>query len=229
MIRSTWACLMACIAVNAAADNTVSIFQFDGSIHCHTADAVSVEQARKEFEGAGVQVISAGTGKVANELPGHCGTPTGNANVLVVDGGDWQRLRRSRPNAMGYGVWVFEQPKMEVFKYDGSLQCDRGREISREVMAEELRRKGIKVEASRKGHDGLVHISVCGASTGNLNVYTIAGESLPKARALGFKLLVSRPMVNEIRGWAPVRRAGPQVRITPRQAGSAGTQIPQLW
>ena len=96
-------------------------------------------------------------------------------------------------------------------------------------MAEELKNEGIKVGASRKGHDGLAHISVCGASTGKLNVYSIARESLPKARALGFKLLVSRPMAIEIRGWAPARRAGPQIRATPRQAGPSGTQIPQLW
>ena len=52
MMRSTWACLMACIAVDAAANNTMSIFQFDGSIHCHTADTVAVEQARQELGSA---------------------------------------------------------------------------------------------------------------------------------------------------------------------------------
>ena len=229
MMRSALACLMACFAIDAAADGTISVFQFDGSIYCHAADTVPVERARKKLESAGVKVISARSAMVPKKLPGHCGTPRGKVNVLVVDSGDWQRLRRSRPNAMGYGVWVFERPKVDVFKYDGSLQCSLGREIPLETMAEELKKAGIKVEASRKGHDGLVHISVCGASTGSLNVYTIAGESLSEARALGFTLLVSRAMTKEIRGWAPARRAGPQVRVTPRRVGPPETPIPQLW
>ena len=208
MMRSVWACLTACFAFNAAADQTVSVFQFDGSLFCHDVDTIPVEKARQELESAGVKVISARTVMVPHTLPGYCGTPKGRANVLVVDRGDWQRLQRSRPNALGFGVWVFEQPQVEVFKYDGSLQCRRGREIALDVMVGELQKQGIKVAASRKGHDGLTHISVCGASTGRLNVYTIDGEFLPEARALGFKLLVSRAMAAEMRGWAPARRGG---------------------
>ena len=53
-------------------------------------------------------------------------------------------------------------------------------------MARRLTENGIEVIASRKGSDGRVHIAMCGASTGRLNVYTIPAGSLPKARELGF-------------------------------------------
>jgi hypothetical protein len=97
------------------------------------------------------------------------------------------------------------------------------------AMAEELKANGIEVKASRKGQDGMAHISVCGASTGNLNVYTIGKASLSKAQELGFKLLISRAMTSEIRGWAPARRGGPQARVMPRSVGSAAAPIPRLW
>ncbi len=228
-MKSTLAFMMAFIVCNAMADDTITVFQLDGSIHCQAADRVPLERGKQELKDAGVEVVSARSEVVPYELPGHCGTPTGNANLLVVRRADWERLRKTRPNALGYGVWVFEQPTVEVFRYDGSLQCDRGKEIPLSRMAEELKANGIEVKASRKGQDGLAHISVCGASTGNLNVYTIGKASLSKAQELGFKLLISRAMTSEIGGGAPARRGGPQARVLPRTVGSGAAPIPRLW
>ncbi len=229
MMKSTLAVLLAFFVADAVADETITVFQLDGSMHCETVDKVSPERAREELQKAGVQVISAKTTVVPYGLPGHCGTPTGNANLLVVRRADWERLRKTRPSAMGYGVWVFDKPTVEVYKYDGTLQCNRGKEIPLSRMAEELSANGIEVKASRKGHDGLARIAVCGASTGNLNVFTIDTKSLPKAQALGFRLLISRGMTTEIGGGAPARRGGPQARIMPRSAGETAAPIPRLW
>ena len=127
---------------------------------------------------------------------------------------------------MGFGVWVFDRPVVEVYKYDGSLQCQRGRETSLEDMARELVDNSIEVKASRKGSDGRVHIAMCGASTGQLNVYSIAAESLPAARKLDFELLVTQKMTNEITAPAAKRR-GPALSRMPRTPGTGA--IPKLW
>ena len=228
-MKSSLAFLMAFFIADAMADETLTVFQLDGSIHCQTAEKSSLDRARQQLQNAGVQVVSARWEIVPYELPGHCGTPTGNANLLVVRRADWQRLQKARPNALGFGVWVFDEPTVAVYKYDGTLQCNQGKEIPLGRMAEELTAKGIKVEVSRKGHDGLAHIAVCGASTGKLNVFVIPGKSLSAAQKLGFKLLISRVMVTEVGGGVSARRGGPQARVLPQSVGSKAAPIPQLW
>jgi hypothetical protein len=44
----------------------------------------------------------------------------------------------------------------------------------------------IIVYSSSKKSDGLIHITLCGSTTGMLNVYEIAQTDLEKAKALGF-------------------------------------------
>ena len=139
-------------------------------------------------------------------------------------------MSKKVPGAHGFAVWVFDRPVVEVYKYDGSLQCQRGKETALEIMARELTAKGIEVKASRKGSDGLMHIAMCGASNGRLNVYLIATESLAKARELGFELLVTRQMSNEISGSAASRRGPALSRTPPGEPGTAaGRAIPKLW
>lgn len=212
------------------ADETISIYQLDGSVHCQDAGDTTPAQAADELKQAGVKVISSASRSVPFSVSSACGTPTGKANVLVVDADDWNKMLRKRPGAHGFGVWVFDRSEVEVYKYDGSLQCDRGKEISLQDMAGELTANSIEVKASRKGSDGRMHITMCGASTGRLNVYTIATEHLPRARELGFELLVTRQMTNEIGGSAANRRA-PALSRTPRDPGTAPGRgaIPKLW
>jgi hypothetical protein len=213
----------------ALADETISIYQLDGSIHCQAAEVTTPVQAAETLKQAGVKVISRASRSVPFGVSSACGTPTGKANVLVVDAGDWKNMLRKHPDALGFGVWVFDRSDVEVYKYDGSLQCDRGKEIFLEDMARELTENGIEVKASRKGSDGRMHITMCGASTGRLNVYSIASESLPRARELGFELLVTRQMTNEI-GVSSANRRAPALSRTPRdpKAAAAGA-IPKLW
>jgi hypothetical protein len=74
-----------------------------------------------------------------------------------------------------------------VFKPDGSLQCGQGKAVAVEVMAQEL--ETVKVISSRKQNDGLLRTTVCGAPTGQINVYEVPYFQLAKALKFGFKEL----------------------------------------
>jgi len=75
---------------------------------------------------------------------------------------------------------------VKVYKHDGSVQCASAG-VAPNVMAAELINAGIDVICSQKGHDGMNRIAVCGAATGNINVYTINMTSLPVAESINFK------------------------------------------
>ncbi len=72
-----------------------------------------------------------------------------------------------------------------VFKSDGSLQCGMGQSIPPKEMAKEL--GDIKVYSFSNKHDGMMHIQVCGSSTGQINVFEISESDLKKAMSKGFK------------------------------------------
>jgi len=230
MIRKFLVVSLVAFAGTALAEETISVYQLDGSIHCRAVKVTTPAQAAEILKQAGVKVISSTSRAVPFEVSSACGTPTGKANVLVVDDGDWEKMLRKQPDANGFGVWVFDRSDVQVYKYDGSLQCNRGKEVSLKDMARELSENGIEVKARRKGSDGRVHISMCGASTGRLNVYSIATESLPAARELGFELLVTRQMTNEI-GASSAKRRAPALSRTPRdpRAEAGRGAIPKLW
>ena len=82
-----------------------------------------------------------------------------------------------------------DQPGIEVFKLDGTLQCGMGSEFLLDEMAAELRAAGVVVLASRKGTDGLMRAAVCSAQTGGINLYRIAADQLEAATGLGFRRL----------------------------------------
>lgn len=75
---------------------------------------------------------------------------------------------------------------VKVFKSDESRQCQGGG-IPIEKMQEEL--EGINIIDSHPANDGKMRIQVCGAATGNINVFEINHEDLEKAQRLGFKKL----------------------------------------
>lgn len=72
-----------------------------------------------------------------------------------------------------------------IYKYDGTLQCAQGKEISLDQMAEEL--VGLTIYSQEKRHDGMLRVQVCGQSTGRANVYEIKQMDLNKAQAQGFE------------------------------------------
>lgn len=71
--------------------------------------------------------------------------------------------------------------------YDLSRQCEKNSGIALHVMEKELDFQGITVLSSRKGSDGKMRITVCGSSTGKINIYVIYEKDLEKAGRLGFK------------------------------------------
>lgn len=75
--------------------------------------------------------------------------------------------------------------KVKVAKPDGTLQCSQGKLISLSDMQKDL--KEITVFSSKNQNDGMIRIQVCGAATGNHNVYEILEADLDKAIGYGFK------------------------------------------
>ena len=231
MIRVIVTGMMLAFGGSVLAEQSIKVYQLDGSVQCEQGEVATPSQATETLQQVGIKVLSSESVQVPFSVPRACGTPTGKAIVLEVDGADWSKATRKRTDGYGFGVWVFDRPEVEVYKYDGSLQCGRGKEIPLEVMARQLTDAGIEVKATRKGNDGRLHIAMCGASTGSLNVFTIDTGALGKARELGFELLVTRQLSQAIGGPAKVGLRGPALmRSPPRDPGDAKRQpIPKLW
>ncbi len=75
--------------------------------------------------------------------------------------------------------------RVKVSKADGSLQCGQGKAISLAEMQKQL--GAMKVHKSYNKNDGMMRIQVCGAATGNSNVYEIDRKDLAEAIKAGFK------------------------------------------
>jgi hypothetical protein len=217
-----------CLTSAAAADETVTVYQLTGGVQCADESGVPAERAVDLLRAQGVKVISSGRSHLPLELPERCGAPTGEANVITVPAADWSAFMAQNADAGGYGLWVFDSPKVQVYKYDGTLQCGLGQEIPLDDMAKELKGSGIDVLSMRKGTDGLAHISVCGASTGSINVFTIRRDLIAAAQKLGYRILVTRDMVQEIK--PRIQRTGPQKGGgTPPPPGPGSESTPLLW
>ncbi len=76
------------------------------------------------------------------------------------------------------GVWLQKE--------DGSLSCEPDRAVSLEAARAELEKNDVKVLAQQKGNDGQMHIQMCGAPTGNLNLIQVSKDDVSKAKELGF-------------------------------------------
>lgn len=74
--------------------------------------------------------------------------------------------------------------RVRVFKANGSLQCSQGKSIDPATMAKEL--KEIQVYKSSLENDGKLRIQMCGAPTGNVNVFEIDKTNLERALGFGF-------------------------------------------
>jgi hypothetical protein len=220
--------LLLCTA--AVADDTVTVYQLTGTIQCVDDTGLSPDEAADLLRGQGVKVVSAERRQVPQDVPDSCGAPSGEANVMKIAAADWSAFLAKNPDAGGYGLWVFEESTVQVYKYDGTLQCGMGQEIPVDEMAKELEAAGIRVVASRKGTDGLAHISVCGASTGAINVYVIDRAALSAARKLGYRLLVTREMTEQIKPQvAKPRPVGMQASSMPMAPATGADPIPLLW
>jgi len=227
-MKAVLALLVLLYASATPADDTVTVYQLTGARQCTEGRDLAVERAADLLRAQGVKVFAAERRRLPMEIARHCGAPTGEANVIEVAAADWAAFTAQNPDSAGYGLWVFDSETLEVYMYDGTLQCGMGEEIPPETMAENLAKAGIEVLASRKGTDGLAHIAVCGASTSAINVFTIRRDKLEAARTLGFQALVSRDMTQRIKPKVK-RRVSIQARPLPQPLAAPTEPIPLLW
>jgi len=83
-------------------------------------------------------------------------------------------------------------PHIKVFKSRGSLQCE-GNGTPPEIMQNELTRVGIDVFSRSCGKDGLIHLTVCVASDGRINIFEILQSKVDQAASLGFSSMENSP------------------------------------
>lgn len=76
----------------------------------------------------------------------------------------------------------------EVFKPEGSRQCEPGSGVGAVELRAELEAARIPVLGYRSGNDGRVRPAVCGAQTGRIHVFTIPAAAVSDAQALGYLL-----------------------------------------
>lgn len=88
-----------------------------------------------------------------------------------------------------YAGGTYETNTLFVFRPDGTIQCGKSSGVTLDSMEQELRSAGIKVFSSRKGYDGREGIALCGAPTGQINIYEILSSDVSEALRLGFKKL----------------------------------------
>lgn len=73
-----------------------------------------------------------------------------------------------------------------VFKEDQSQQCGFQKGIDLNEMSKEL--EGFKIWSQKKGNDGKMRITLCGAPTGQINIYEIDKNSLNEALKKDFQV-----------------------------------------
>lgn len=76
--------------------------------------------------------------------------------------------------------------RVRVYKYDGSLQCGKGKAVSPEDM-QKKDLKDIQVYSAANKSDGMMRIQLCGSPTGKANVYEIDRSQLSESKKRGFK------------------------------------------
>jgi hypothetical protein len=189
--------------------NTIKIFKFDGTLQCSMGKEITLEEMQKEIVDRGVQVLSKKKDKVPYYISDMCGLPTGEVNVFEISAKDYKKI-----NNLGYILWVFDNEYVEVFKYDGTLQCGMGKEITLIEMEKELTSDGIEVFSKAKGNDGLFHIQSCGASTGDINVFKIKSLDIEKSKTLGFKFLCSKETILQMQYLRGIREIGDEKNIS---------------
>ena len=153
-------------------------------------EAVPLDEMAKELRAVNIRVLSSEKRVVPGFIIALCGAPTGIANVYEIAKDDIPRIPADPRGVKRFQSWVYDDPSIDVAKYDGSLQCEMGQPVSLDQMEKELRAANIAVGARAKKADGIQHPRMCGASTGTMNVYRINTSDLEKARALGFVLYV---------------------------------------
>ena len=188
--------MMLVLGAVGAQEASVRVYRLDGSLQCGMGKARALADDRQALEQLGAKVVSEEKRIVPMAIIAVCGAPAGFANTYVISAADWSKILQSFVGPAGFALWdPAGSDTVYVYKYDGSVQCGGAEAVSLETMGKELADVGIKIVSQRKSSDGLMHPFVCGAVTGAINVYEIAGADLQKARDRNFTVLeASAPM-----------------------------------
>lgn len=163
----------------------MKIYALDGSTQCGMSAAVPLEEMAGELKEAGVAVKDQASRRTPLLFPAACGQPTGQANVFEIDPAD---LAKAMKLPRGYQPWLFDVEQVDVYKFDGSTQCNPdAKATSPETVKAELQTRGIDVKDVRKDHLGLIP-QLCGFPTGAVNVATIPASQYTVASTLGYSL-----------------------------------------
>ncbi len=103
---------------------------------------------------------------------------------------------------VGYPFRLYADSKQPVssvyvYKLDGTKQCETDPGITLVTMERDLISAGVKVISRRKGFDGREGITLCGAPTGQINIYEISRSDLPVAIGQDFMKLPMTGTKNE--------------------------------
>jgi len=208
------------VASAAASASDVRVYRPDGSLQCGRGEVRSLEDDKLLLEKLGAQVTSAEKRSLPIPISKMCGAPTGRVNTFVIGESDWEKIRRGFVGPANFGLWIFDAKSVAVYEYDGTLLCENGREITLDQMAKQLTQGGVSVISQRKGSDGLLHIQLCGSTTGKINIFEIPSSDLQRALDLGFSYLVTADTARSIVGESQGGRAVPAVAI------DAGPYVP---
>lgn len=171
-----------------ASRKTARVFRYDGSQQCGFEDGVPLAVMRDELLRLGVTPIAEAKLVSPVPVPQACGLPTGVANVFTISQGDLPKILGASPAEKRFALWFFDYETIVVGKYDGSLQCQGGG-VEPEEMERELAGAGVTVKNRRKTGDGQPRVAVCGASTGQQNIYEIGAADWPVAALLGYRFI----------------------------------------
>ena len=84
-----------------------------------------------------------------------------------------------------------------VYKLAGTMQCETDPGIQLVTMEQDLISAGVKVISRRKRFDGREGVALCGAPTGEINIYEITSSDLPVAIGQDFMKLPTTGTKNE--------------------------------
>ena len=76
-----------------------------------------------------------------------------------------------------------------VYQDSGAKHCETNSGIDLSSMGQQLMNVGIEVISMRMGFDGREGVAICGASTGEINIYEIPASKINTALKIGFKRL----------------------------------------
>lgn len=183
-------------------NNFSKVYKVDGSKQCSKTAGVTLNKMASELSRSSIDVVcsqKATDGRVHLNM---CSADTGVINVYtipkvsIVDAellgfqNVFSLLNYQDSNCNPVTINVSKPSVVKlanIFKADGSLQCDKKLGVSLADMALELSNVSIQVIDAQKTTDGLIYPSMCGSVTGAINVYSIPSASVMDATLLGFQ------------------------------------------